>query len=274
VLGGNNTYTGTTSINNGIIQITTNNALPTTTSLNLGQAASANVGTFDMNGHNQSVSDLTTTAGTGSAVNTVTSTTGACTLTVTGSGADVYGTSTVGNQGIISGPVSLVMNGSGSLTLGNTNTYTGTTTVTAGSLFVNGATASSSAVSVASAATFGGSGTAAGTVSLSGTVAPGSAPATVGALNTGAFTFNANSTYKFEVSNAGAAAGTGYDEIISSGAITCSASPINIDITSLAGITFSSSTSYTWTIASGAIRQAFVVVFFRAGNVEFASATA
>jgi fibronectin-binding autotransporter adhesin len=136
-LGDVNTYTGTTSINNGTIQLTAgNDRLPTGADLSLGQASSANLGTFDLNGRNQTIAGLNSTSGTNATAsnNTITSAS-AATLTVTGAGN--YGDGTDANSGIIAGSISLVKSGAGTLTLGDANTYTGSTTVSAGTLQFN-----------------------------------------------------------------------------------------------------------------------------------------
>ncbi len=69
--------------------------------------------------------------------------------------------------------------GSGNLTLSGANTYTGTTTVNAGKLWINGSTASGSALSVNSGATLGGTGTINGatTVASGGILTTGSSGA-------------------------------------------------------------------------------------------------
>ena len=254
-LGGVSTYTGATAINNGTLTLTTgNDRLPTGTILSLGQAASSNLGTFDLNGRNQTIAGLNSTTGTNATAsnNTITSSSAAI-LTVSGSSNSFYGDGTNTNSGVIIGSLSLVKSGSSSLTLADANTYTGTTTVSAGTLFVNGSLASGSAITVDASGTLAGSGTAAGTVSLTGTVSPGGTASTTATLSTGAFTFNSNSTYKFEMNNATGAAGNanGWDKITSSGAITCSATPITIDITSVSITNFSGSTSYSWVLAQG-----------------------
>ena len=69
---------------------------------------------------------------------------------------------------------SLVKTGSGTLTLSGTNTYTGTTTVNAGSLLVDGSIASSSLTTVNSGAALHGSGTVGSTiVNAGGFLVPG-----------------------------------------------------------------------------------------------------
>ena len=105
---------------------------------------------------------------------------------------------------IISGSskaLSLAGSGSGSLTLTGVNTYSGNTTISAGTLLVNspGSLAASSAVTVASGGKLGGTGTVNGTVTVNGTIAAG---ASVGQLNTGAETWAPGGTNVWEISTA------------------------------------------------------------------------
>lgn len=138
-LGGESTYTGNTAINNGTVQLTTgNNRLPTSTVISLGQAGSANLGTLDLNGFHQQLAGLNSTVGTNATLsnNLVTSAT-AATMSLAGSGTYSFGAGTPANSGVITGAISLVKQGSGTQVLGNENTYTGGTTVAAGTLVLN-----------------------------------------------------------------------------------------------------------------------------------------
>jgi autotransporter-associated beta strand protein len=136
-LGGSNVYSGSTSINNGAIQlINGDDRLPVTTTLNIGQAGSANVGKFDLNGFNQTISGLNSIVGTNltAAKNTVTTSSFPCTLTINSTGIFTFGAGTTTNSGIISGAITLVKNGLGSQILGDINSYTGSTIINAGEL--------------------------------------------------------------------------------------------------------------------------------------------
>ncbi len=100
----------------------------------------------------------------------------------------------------ISGTGSVIKRGAGALTLTDTNTYTGATSVISGTLIVNGSIASSSVVTVAAGATLGGSGTVPTTVINGGTLSPGNSPGTL-TVN-GNLTLNPGSTYVAEVQGA------------------------------------------------------------------------
>ena len=117
----NNSY-GNTTISAGILQAGTNNALPITTSLILGDGGSGS-GVFDLNGNDQTVASIAT-SGTGTSnVITNSSSTTSATLTVTGS------SSFSGN--IVGANTALTVAG-GTLTLSGTNTFGGNTTINIG----------------------------------------------------------------------------------------------------------------------------------------------
>jgi fibronectin-binding autotransporter adhesin len=106
---------------------------------------------------------------------------------------------------VLAGANAFDKQGTGSIALAGTNTYTGTTSVTAGALLVNGSTVAGTAVTVATGGTLGGAGTVNGTVSVQsgGTLSPGSttavSAASIGTLSTGALTLNASSVSAFEL---------------------------------------------------------------------------
>ena len=155
-LGGASIYTGATGINNGTVQLTSgNNRLPTSTTVSLGQAASANLGTLDLNSQSQEVAGLNSTPGTNSGANnnTVTSAS-AATLTLSGTGNYSYGDGTSANSGVITGAIDLVKKGAGTQTLGDANSYTGGTIINDGIVYANntsGSATGSGAVVVANA---------------------------------------------------------------------------------------------------------------------------
>jgi autotransporter-associated beta strand protein len=286
-LGGVSTYTGSTAINSGTLQLTTgNNRLPTGTSLSLGQAASTNVGTLDLNGFNQQVAGLSSTAGlaVGPATNVITSVS-AATLNVNGGG--VYSDGTAANSGVISGAVSLVKSGSGVLTLGGNNSYTGTTSITGGTLDIsstgqlsattgvtinggelkyNGSTALTAPVTF-TAGTISGTGTIASalTVGAGATLSPGNSP--------GILSFDANQTwaadgnYNWQILDATGVAGPDFDQVQITGALTVE-SGFNLNLWSLSSISpdvngnalnFDNTVNQSWIIANatGGIVDAF-----------------
>ena len=105
------------------------------------------------------------------------------------------------NGALGGGSFGFTKSGSGTLTLGGANTYTGATAVKEGTLLVNGSLASA-AVSVASGATLGGGGTFAGLTALAngGILAPGNSPGTI-TFNAG-LSLNGGSILNFELGTA------------------------------------------------------------------------
>jgi autotransporter-associated beta strand protein len=164
VLHSNNTYSGTTtlggagSFSGGTLQLAVTNALPTTTAASFPTGGN-NVSTFDLNGFSQTIASLTDLS-SGNKV-----TLGSGTLTINGS------TSTTFN-GVISGTGSLIKAGSGTLTLAGANSYSGTTTISGGTLQVGATNALSPNSNVSDNATLDLNGHSAimGALSGSGTV--------------------------------------------------------------------------------------------------------
>jgi autotransporter-associated beta strand protein/T5SS/PEP-CTERM-associated repeat protein len=109
-------------------------------------------------------------------------------------------------SGVLSGSGAVVKQGAGTFTLSATSTYSGPTSVSAGTLLVNGRLANS-AVTVGNGGTLGGNGSVGAlvTVQSGGVLSPGSSP---GALAAAALDLEAGSTTFMEVIGSGATAGT------------------------------------------------------------------
>lgn len=184
VLSGTNTGNGATSVVGGTLQAGANNALNPNSAVTMTDAATA---VLDLNGKLGTIGSL---AGGGALGGNVTL--GSGTLTTGGDG-----TSTA-FAGAISGGGNLVKTGFGTFTLNAAQSFTGTTTVDAGSLLVNN-TLASSTVTVANAATLGGTGTLAGTTTISsgGNLSPATGT-TAGTLTFGGLTLDAGSSLAYE----------------------------------------------------------------------------
>jgi autotransporter-associated beta strand protein len=115
-LSGANTYTGSTTLSAGTLQLGADNVISNTSAVTVEAS-----GTLDLNDHSDTIASL---AGAG----TVALGTGTLTL---GSGTDTAFT------GLISGTGALVKQGTGTLTLGGSNTYSGGTTLADGALLLD-----------------------------------------------------------------------------------------------------------------------------------------
>jgi autotransporter-associated beta strand protein len=211
-----------------VVKLGIDDALPTTTSLifNTVTGNSATGGTIDLNGHNQTVAALSynaaSTAGGSVATNYKITNTGTVDAVFTVNGST---TPTNGFAGVISSgttnKTSLVKDGTNTLTLSATNTYTGTTSVQGGALIVSGSISASSLTTVSGTGTLGGGGTVGAlTVASGGTVSPGSSP---GTLNAGATILQSGGRYKLELASDGTgAAGTDWDQLAVTGTLNLS----------------------------------------------------
>ncbi len=122
VLGGSNTYTGSTSLSAGTLTLGSSNGLGSTSSLSLSNVAGAGL---DMNGYNLT---LNAVSGGGASGGNIALNSG--TLTIGDATSTTY-------SGIISGNGNLDKQGSGTLTLAGSNTFLGSTTLSAGTLSVS-----------------------------------------------------------------------------------------------------------------------------------------
>ncbi len=220
-LTGANTYSGTTTIaggtleignggttgalgtgattNNGILRFNRSDTLTVASGISgTGSIVQAGAGTTILTGNNTYTGTTTILAGNlqignGSTGGTVTSNiVNNTTVTFDNPTSSTY-------TGTISGTGSVTQSGGGTTILSGTNTYTGATTVSSGRLAVNGSIVSN--VTVDAGGNLGGSGTINATVTNNGIVAPGNS---IGTLNVnGSYTQAAGSTYQVEVNAAG-----------------------------------------------------------------------
>jgi len=161
---------GKTAISSGILKLGVSNAFPSATVVTMGQTGAYNA-MWDLNGYSQTITGLTEVSGITGTYCIVTNSGSAATLTINNSSDYTY-------DSLISGPISLTKSGSGTQTLAKANTYTGTTTINGGTLFVtnvSGSGTGTGAVSVGNGGTFGGTGEATGavTVNSGATLSPG-----------------------------------------------------------------------------------------------------
>jgi fibronectin-binding autotransporter adhesin len=111
--------------------------------------------------------------------------------------------SDLGSGAVISGTGSFTQAGTGTTTLTADNTYSGTTSVNAGTLIVNGIHSGTGAVTVVSGATLGGSGSLAASTTITGILAPGNSIGTLTVGNDvtwqGASAIGSSSNWQYEL---------------------------------------------------------------------------
>ncbi|WP_446694699.1 autotransporter-associated beta strand repeat-containing protein, partial [Rhodopseudomonas telluris] len=244
LLGGDNTYTGGTTISGGYLQIgnggtsgsivgdvfnngtlefarsdayTFGGAISGTGNL-ISFGGSAGSGVFTLTGTNTYTGGTTVSRGTlqigdgGTSGSIVGNVSNNATLVFNRSDATSFG-------GVISGSGNLIKRGAGNLSLTGVSTFNGSTTVEAGTLSVNGSIASSSLTTVNAGAVLGGNGTVGTTLINGGALAPGNS---IGTLNvSGNLTFTAASSYMVEVSPSSA------DRVNVSGTATLGGATVN-----------------------------------------------
>ena len=187
-LSGTNSYVGSTTINGGTLLTLGGRALSDTASVILANAAGANL---NVNA-SETIGGLQGGGATGGTVNIA----GSQTLTVTNQATSHT------FSGVVAGAGSLNKTGTGTLALSGNNTYTGSTTVTAGSLIINGDQSGANGfLNVAANATLGGSGTIGGATTINGIIAPGNSIGTLSVAND--VTWNAGNNWVFELGAAG-----------------------------------------------------------------------
>lgn len=132
-----NSFLGSTHIfGGGVLKNGASGVLTDASTVVLGEAVTNTSGTYDLNGYNETIAGLSS-AGTGTKTVTNSGATDTATLSVNGAGT---------YDGVIQdGPtaqLALTKGGAGILTLSGTNSHTGKTTISGGTLALSGATAS------------------------------------------------------------------------------------------------------------------------------------
>jgi MYXO-CTERM domain-containing protein len=235
---GAQTYTGTTTVSGGKLSsavgidssaITVSGGTFETTAANVvanTAAVTVNSGTFSVGGSDA----IGAISGSGGTINIASGT-----LTTS------FDAATSTYSGAVTGTGGLTKSGTGTLTLAGNNTKSGTNTVSAGTLVVNGQLAGSTTVQ--SGATLAGGGSVgATTVGNGATISPGNSPGTLSLTN--GFTLGGGGNYNWQIYNATGTAGAtnGWDLIAVTGGDwdisgLSSTNQFNINLWSLSGVT-------------------------------------
>lgn len=266
---------GATNAYRGTLVLGANDALPTTTSLNLG--GDANSGTLKLDGRSQTVAGLTT-SGSGTANKVVGGSATAGALTVNNSTANSFA-GVLGGIGTDENNFSLTKSGAGTLTFSGVNTYTGATTVNAGTLELSGSGSinsssgitvnggvfkNNSSVDLTQPFTFT-SGTISGTnlaniditIGAGQTLSPGNSP---GLLTTGDQTWDGGGSFDFEINDATGVQDINWDRTLVVGTLTLgtvsNVTPFTVNLISLSGLVagdtanFNEALTQSWVFAT------------------------
>ncbi|MCX6965131.1 MAG: autotransporter-associated beta strand repeat-containing protein, partial [Verrucomicrobia bacterium] len=228
----NSTYSGATTINAGTLMILAGNG----TSLSSNSAYTVASGAvLSVNGTSQGIGSL---AGAGTVQNGHAST--ATTLTMGADNSSTTFSGTIQNGGAAA--LAITKNGTGTLTLAGTNTYTGATTVNGGTLQLS-SNITSSALTLGTGST----------ISLGNTTASAK-------YNAASITVQGGSGYAFTIGNVNASvAGTDYDQLASAGALTLNNTAANPFTITLHGTPtgWSNTGNYSWNLISAASQTGF-----------------
>ena len=241
-----------------------------TISLGNGNSTAGTVGALRYTGTTPASTDRvinlagTTAGGTLNALDGFEAITYTSDLTATGVGAktlNLNGTNTLANTvaGKIvdssAGATSVFKGGAGTWVLSADNPYTGTTTVSVGTLVVNGTHNTGGAYTVSTAGILSGTGTISAPVAVTGIIAPGPG---IGILSTGPLSLNNQSTLAIDINTSTATA----DRIIVTGDVTRPGANVNLALNDLgSNAALPNGTKLTLVDYSGAWDPASTVLF-------------
>ncbi len=207
-LSGNNTYSGTTTLEDGTLGINSATAISTGNLIINGGSLDNTSGSAVTLSTNNAQNWNTNFTFVGS--NDLDMGTGNATINANRTITVSAGKLSVGAIVQTGSNRQLNKQGAGTLEINGNSTYTGTTTVSAGSLIINGSTSTSSAVTVASNGTLGGSGTVGGATTVNGALRPGNSPGLLTFTNSLELAGTAATTMEIDGASA---VGTDYDGV-------------------------------------------------------------
>jgi len=199
-----NNYQGTTILSGGKVNLGVAEIVGTTGPLGMSRAA--NPGSILLNGGTMQYSAVNQNDYSGRFA------------TIAGQkyNVDTNGQNVTWATALVSSTGTLTKSGAGNLTLTGANTYSGITTISAGTLLINGDNSGATgSVSVGALGTLGGSGTIGGAVTVAGNLKPGNSPGTL--TFNDALTLESTATLTLEIT--GISGGT-FDRLIGDGANT------------------------------------------------------
>jgi autotransporter-associated beta strand protein len=196
-------YGGSTAINtaaSGKVRLGTSNALPSGTALTITQ------GTLELQGFSQTVASLQGAGGTISA-------TSGSVLRVEGAASTTY-------SGATTGAMALEKAGGGTLTLASAQAYTGTTTISGGTLVVSGGLSGAGAATVSTGGKLAGTGTIIGatTIQSGGKYSAGALDAVGSQSFSSSLSFNSGSIFDWDLNENSTS--SGFDTVSVTGNIT------------------------------------------------------
>ena len=242
-----------------------NSALGAGTTITLGQTGSNTTGKLQFTGasggsSNRTITIASNVANTNGGI--IENTVAGQTLTLSGNIGTAAGGGSAptlqligAGKGVLSGAISnatgsmsVTKSGSGTWTLSGNSSYTGTTTISSGTLLINGnnSTATGALSVVGASTTLGGSGTTGGVITSTGTLSPGDGVTAIGSLHAAGLTLNTGASFKFDLG-----ASNSSDQLVLSGAFTKgTGATYNFDFNS-SGVTSSTYTLLTFGSLAG-----------------------